>query len=210
MSNIIIKQLVVGPMMNYAYLVTSKGSSSSIVIDPGWDIEKFISTAKSLNTSISAILLTHAHFDHAQVAGELAEKTKSPVYVHEAESNENNLGTNIVSTKDGMELQLAGLKITCLHTPGHTPGSQCFLIENNLFSGDTLFVDACGRVDLPGSSPEDMMNSLKRIAKLNPHIVVYPGHDYGPSPTDTIGNQKATNPFLNSTGRESMGFTDTK
>ena len=104
------------------------------------------------------------------------------------------------SIEDGAELALGGLACTVLSTPGHTPGSVCFQVGGCLFTGDTLFVGSCGRVDLPGSNPEHMHASLRRLASLPDELTVLPGHDYGPSPSNKIGGEKATNMMM----REAM------
>ena len=94
------------------------------------------------------------------------------------------------------DIQLGAHRIQVLHTPGHTPGSVCFLLDDRLVTGDTLFVKACGRTDLPGGDPEKLYQSLDRIAKLDDQIVVYPGHDYGETKTSTVGAEKRQNPFM--------------
>ena len=103
---------------------------------------------------------------------------------------------HIVPTTDGTKSPLGTTEIVCLHTPGHTPGSQCFLTGDAVITGDTLFVDECGRVDLPGSSPRQMVESLQKLARLDPGLTVYPGHDYGPTRTSTIAQQRVSNPYL--------------
>lgn len=103
----------------------------------------------------------------------------------------------IQPVSDGDILPLGALSVQCLHTPGHTPGSQCFLVEGCLFSGDTLFVDACGRVDIPGGNPKEMWRSLNQTLRAVPDAtVLYPGHDYGGSPKSTMGEQKRRNPYM--------------
>lgn len=140
--------------------------------------------------------MTHTHFDHCNAAEELARKIGAPVYVHESEAGDLPEGLDVRKTRQGETIKIAGIDIRCIHTPGHTPGSQSFLVGDALFTGDTLFVDGCGRVDLPGSSPKEMVRSLASLAKLPDNIIIYPGHDYGPKPTSTIGDQKKSNPYL--------------
>ena len=103
---------------------------------------------------------------------------------------------NIKKIEGGDKLKIGQVEITFLHTPGHTPGSQCFLVEHNLISGDTLFINACGRCDLPGGDAEEMYRSLNRLANLDESTVLYPGHNYADEPTSTIGNEKRFNPYL--------------
>lgn len=182
--------------MNYAYLVGALDTNLVIAIDAAWDAKKIISEAEKNGKKITAVLLTHTHFDHCNAVDELSKAMKVPVYVHEKEVKNVSNTLNIKTTKDGMTIAEAGLKVLCIHTPGHTPGSQCFLINDAIFTGDTLFVDSCGRVDLPGSNPQDMKSSLLKIASLPENIIVFPGHNYGLVPYSTIGQQKKSNPYL--------------
>jgi glyoxylase-like metal-dependent hydrolase (beta-lactamase superfamily II) len=104
---------------------------------------------------------------------------------------------------DGDQLELGALHFNVLHTPGHSPGGQCFLCENHLIAGDTLFIDGCGRCDLTGSDVEAMYHSIHgKLMALPDDTIIYPGHNYGPTPTDTLGNQKRTNRFLRATGKD--------
>ena len=119
------------------------------------------------------------------------------MFIHGAEAHALPQGLDVTTTKEGSIIEAAGLKITCLHTPGHSPGSQCFMMEGALFSGDTLFVEGCGRVDLEGGSPDDMVISLSRLGELPGETIVYPGHDYGGKSTSTITQQRANNPYMN-------------
>lgn len=194
--SIFVKQIPVGPMMNFAYLVGAANGNKAVLIDPSWDAKKLLNSAEEESRDIEALLTTHTHFDHINVIEDIAKITKASVYVHQEEAKELPRSLNLHITEEGMLIEVAGIKITCLHTPGHTPGSQCFLIENTLFTGDTLFVDGCGRVDLAGGDPEAMANSLRRLSELPQHIIVYPGHDYGGSQISTIGEQRQRNPYM--------------
>lgn len=196
MPKAVIKQISVGPMMNFAYLIGDDGAKIAAAVDPGWDAEKIAGAAEAAGWKIEKILLTHAHFDHAQALARLKELTKAEVYLHRKETEDVSKTSGINFTEDGTVIEIGGVKVTCLHTPGHTPGSQCFLADGAIITGDTLFVDGCGRVDLPGSSPKDMVASLNRLGKLPPSTIVYPGHNYGGSPTSTIGEQLESNPLL--------------
>jgi len=106
---------------------------------------------------------------------------------------------NIKKIEGGDKLKIGQVEIQFLHTPGHTPGSQCFLVGNNLVSGDTLFINACGRCDLPGGDAGEMYRSLNRLASLDESTVLYPGHNYADEPTSTIGNERKFNPYMQST-----------
>ena len=194
---IFVKQIAIGPMMNFSYLAGAKGGDKAVLIDPSWDADELIKAAKDEGRTIEGLLLTHAHFDHANAVEEVAQKLDVPVYVHEAEAKDLPEGLDVRPTKEKSTIEAAGLTITCLHTPGHTPGSQCFMAEDVLFTGDTLFVEGCGRVDLEGGSPEDMVMSLVRLGELPGSTMVYPGHDYGSKNTTTIGEQRKKNPYMN-------------
>ncbi|MGH7906080.1 MAG: MBL fold metallo-hydrolase, partial [Candidatus Binataceae bacterium] len=160
---------------------------------------------------IERILITHYHPDHLggnlfghQIQGtaELLGRVKAKVHLntHEVEGARRLIGlanSDVVRTSAGDSLRLGELEIKFLHTPGHTPGSQCFLVDGNLVSGDTLFVNSCGRVDLPGSDPEQMYYSLNHtLRNLDDSTVVYPGHAYAPEPSTTIGEQKRGNMYM--------------
>lgn len=203
MTQMIIKQITVGPMANFAYLIGDENAHECAIVDPGWDCAEILRVAESLSLAVTKILLTHSHFDHARAVEELAKATKATVYVHKKEASEIPKGLTVEATQDGTVVKIGSIEVRCLHTPGHTPGSQCFVAGGAIFTGDTLFVEGCGRVDLPGSNPKEMMLSLKRLATLDPKLVVYPGHNYGPSPASTIGEEIKNNPYLSATS-ESM------
>jgi glyoxylase-like metal-dependent hydrolase (beta-lactamase superfamily II) len=151
-------------------------------------------------------LVTHTHQDHVgghlfghDIPGveELLAKHPMKVYVHEAEREFlKGFGSDVVQVRGGDTLQVGQVPLTFIHTPGHTPGSQCFLVDGRLISGDTLFIRSCGRTDLPGSDPQEMYTSLtQRLGALPEETVVLPGHNYGGSQT-TIGAEKRENPMM--------------
>lgn len=192
-DSVYVKQILTGPMANYAYFIGLENGKEIVAIDPSWDPKALIDEAKKNGKEIKYILLTHTHFDHVMGLEELVKLTGAKVYVHFKEAKSIDLD-DVESVEEGTKLNIAGIDIDCLHTPGHTEGSVCYLIGNHLFAGDTLFVDSCGRVDLPESNPDDMVKSLKRLSELNGGIIIYPGHAYGVASTSTIGEQKKTNP----------------
>lgn len=195
MSEIYIKQLELGPMGNFTYLVGDPKKMLCAVIDPGWEPAKIIKAAEKDGYKISAILLTHTHFDHARALHTLAKETGASVYLHSIEADEIALDEK-KTFKDGDEIHVGGLGIKVLHTPGHSPGSSCFLVDKAMFTGDTLFDGAIGRTDLPGGDPEAMFESLARLSKMQDGIIIYPGHNYGSQPASTLGEQKKTNPYM--------------
>jgi hydroxyacylglutathione hydrolase len=204
-----LKQMECGPMQNYVYLIGDPATRQAAVVDPAWDVERIVQAAQQDGYTISKALITHTHQDHTggelfghYIPGvvELLELVDVPVYVHKTETH---ILTNVpasckVPTESHQVIELGGdVQITLLHTPGHTPGSQCFLVQQRLISGDTLFIGACGRVDLPNSSPEAMYDSLtNRLMRLDDTTVLYPGHNYARKSTSTIGEERQHNPYV--------------
>ena len=197
MQPVLIEQIPVGPMANFSYLIVDKTTHKAAYVDPGFDVQKVLQTVQKMGVTIEKILVTHTHFDHIQQLDQAFEALKVPVYVSGLEVGAlEEMGVPAHSLADGDTVSVGGLSVKCLLTPGHTPGELCYQVGNHLITGDVLFVDGCGRVDLPGSDPEKMFHTLRMLAALPEETIIYPGHDYGPSPTDTIGNQKKTNPYL--------------
>jgi hydroxyacylglutathione hydrolase len=197
-SAIYLKQFELGPMANYVYLVGDPVSREVAAVDPAWEVERIIALAQEDDLTISKIFITHSHFDHINGVEALLNHSKAKVYIQKREAEFMQVGwSDVVKVDDGDTTRLGEVEISFLHTPGHTPGSQCFLARNHLISGDTLFIGACGRCDLPGSNPEDMYSSLtQKLAKLDDRTAVFPGHNYAPRPYSTIGDEKRFNPYL--------------
>lgn len=191
----IVKQLELGPMGNFTYLLGDEASKTCAVIDPGWEVENIIGNAKKADLNITHILLTHTHFDHANGAASLSKKTGAAIYVHASEAGAIN-SSKLSTFKDDDKISIGKIEILCLHTPGHTPGSACFIADGVIFTGDTLFADGIGRTDLEGSDPDAMFKSLARLSSLPDGVVVYPGHNYGADIVTTIGEQKKRNPYM--------------
>ena len=192
-----IEQFPLGPMDNFAYLVIDRASGEAAVIDPAWDAEAYRRRAKEANARIAQILLTHSHDDHVNALDAfLAEGL--PVRVSDAEAGFwHSAPEGAIRMADGERSTLGETTIEWLVTPGHTPGSACLRVGDDLLAADTLFVYGCGRCDLPGSDPRAMFDSLGRLAReIAPDTTIYPGHDYGVAPTSTMGEQVAGNPFL--------------
>ncbi len=184
-------------MQNYVYLVGDRDTHEAFVIDPAWEVENILKAAGDEGYQVKGALITHAHFDHVNGLEELLEKTDSPVYMnkHEAEFMKAIKGS-VKKMEGGDKIRIGNVELALLHTPGHTPGSQCFLVDGNLISGDTLFINACGRCDLPGGNAEEMYHSLKKLSELDEKTVLYPGHNYADDPTSTIADEKKNNPYL--------------
>jgi hydroxyacylglutathione hydrolase len=197
-SSIYLKQVELGPMANYVYFVGDPNTREVAVVDPAWDVERIVELAQENDLTITKILITHSHFDHINGVEDLLNRTKATVYINKLEAEfMKAIWPDLVKVESGDTTRVGGVDITFLHTPGHTPGSQCFLVQHHLISGDTLFIGACGRCDLPGSNPEDMYYSLtQKLAKLDDRTVVFPGHNYAARPYSTIRDEKRFNPYL--------------
>jgi glyoxylase-like metal-dependent hydrolase (beta-lactamase superfamily II) len=202
------KQVEIGPMQNFVYLVGSKETRKLAVVDAAWDIGEILRIAAQDEMEITHSFVTHTHPDHVggqfsgihiEGATELLEKVKAKVVIHKAEAEFLKMvsPSDLIKVESGDEIDVGGIRIKLIHTPGHTPGSQCFLVDNRLVSGDTLFIGSCGRVDLPGSNAEEMYFSLtQRLMNLPDETILFPGHNYADKSISTIGEQKSTNPYL--------------
>lgn len=198
-TRLYLKQLEVGPMQNFIYLIGDREKHECVMVDPAWDIKTVLEAAAKDEMKVTGALVTHAHFDHVNALDEFLKDVKGKIYCNKDEAEFLKLwASDLKPVGDGDKLSVGNIEITFLHTPGHTPGSQCFLVQEKLVSGDTLFIQACGRCDLPGGDPEQMYYSLKRLAELNENTVLYPGHNYSDGPTSTIGQEKRWNPYLQS------------
>ena len=187
-------------MQNFVYFVGDQDTREVLVVDPAWDVDAILKKAADEGYKIKGALITHTHFDHVNGLEDLLKKTDGAVYINKNEAEFlKGMKGNIKKIEGGDKLKIGQAEITFLHTPGHTPGSQCFLVEQNLISGDTLFINACGRCDLPGGDPEEMYRSLTQLASLDESTILYPGHNYAEEPTSTIGNEKRFNPYLQTT-----------
>ncbi len=193
------QQIEVGLMENFVYLIGSIQTREVLVVDPAWEVDRIFNEVDQRQVKVVGALITHTHFDHVNGVEELLEKVpNAKVYVHKEESNFlPKESANIIAVEGGKKIQVGDIEVEFIHTPGHTPGSQCFLVRNHLVSGDTLFIGSCGRCDLPGGDPEQMYYSLtQRLMKLPEEVVVYPGHNYADRSNSTMGEQKKENPFM--------------
>ncbi len=185
-------------MENFAYIVVDPAVKKAVVVDPGWDADAILKKAADLGVAITGVWLTHTHFDHIQEVGAVMNAANVPVWVHPLERSQlNEVTGEIRDINDGDTLTVGNEKAQVLHTPGHSPGAVCYVIGDGVITGDTLFVGAIGRTDLPGSDPRAMGKSLKRLAQLPEELIVYSGHNYGDRPTSTIGREKQINPYMN-------------
>ena len=189
--------LTLGAYQVNCYIIHDEKSTSCCVIDPGYEADTILDKLSELGLTLEAILLTHGHFDHVGAVRDIAADTDCQVYLC---ADDLCLPTNLTAGKlyytqtyaEGSQLNLAGLDISVLQTPGHTPGSVCLLVEDTLFSGDTLFAGSCGRTDLPGGSWADMQASLKRLSQIEANLWVLPGH----GESTMLASEKKYNPYL--------------
>ncbi len=197
-SALFLHQVELGPMQNFVYLIGCEKTREAAVVDPAWDVPTILQIAKTHQFEIKTILLTHTHFDHINGVEELLKGTDARVFVHKKEAASLRYGGgNIKKIESGDAVKVGDLDITFIHTPGHTPGSQCFSVGDRLITGDTLFINGCGRCDLPGGNPEEMYHSLTgTLKRLDDHTKVYPGHHYADVPVSTLGDEKRQNPYL--------------
>ena len=209
-DDLYLEQLLVGPMDNFIYLIGSKSTREVAIIDPAWDIDALLNHIKEKDLKLASVLVTHYHPDHIgggmgghsiEGIAELLEKDPVKIFVHKLEAEGVKKVTGVSDTdlnivESGDHLTIGENDIEFLHTPGHTPGSQCFKVNNNLVSGDTLFVQGCGRVDLPGSNSEDMFHSLQKLSALPDETILYPGHNYSAEPYESMEKVKQINTYL--------------
>ena len=209
-DELIVEQIQIGPMQNFTYVVGHRSTRAVVIVDPAWDIDSLLARIDEQDYVLKGALVSHYHPDHIggsfanhniQGLAELIGKRPVKAYAHndEAEGVKKVTGlseSDLVRVDSGDTVQVGAVEIEFLHTPGHTPGSQCFRIRDTLVSGDTLFINGCGRVDLPGSNAEDMYHSLQKLKSLPDETLLLPGHNYAHIPKATMGETKRHNTYL--------------
>lgn len=194
-------------MVNFAYLVGDRVSGQALVVDPAYAVADLVAVAEGDGMTIAGVLVTHHHPDHVggsfagvEVEGlaTLLDLRQVPVHANEAEveliRRTTGVGaSDLVGHAGGDVVTVGQVEVRLVHTPGHTPGSQCFLVDGLLISGDTLFLDGCGRTDLPGGDADAMYESLQRLGRLPSDVAVYPGHWYSAPSSATLEAVKALN-----------------
>lgn len=199
--------MIATQMRNFSYLIGDKETKDCVVVDPAYAANDLVDILEADGMKLSGVLVTHHHPDHVggtmmgftlKGLAELLERQNTPVHVnaHEAQwvsrMTEIPLG-DLTAHEHGDKVNVGDVEIELLHTPGHTPGSQCFLLDGRLVAGDTLFLDGCGRTDFPGGNVDDMFRSLQALATLSGDPVVFPGHWYSAEPSAPLENVKRTN-----------------
>ncbi len=196
-----IEPMELGPMENFIYLLIDESSKTAAVVDPAWDVPAILERAKQLNVTITNILLTHSHHDHINGIDELLKHYDAQIHLlkHEASFWGKELAKPSLHY-GGDRIKIGVTEIEIMHTPGHTPGSACYRINDDLITGDTLFVFGCGRCDLSGGDPELMHTTLQRFRdELPSSIIIHPGHHYAVQETSTLGEELEGNPFMHFT-----------
>jgi glyoxylase-like metal-dependent hydrolase (beta-lactamase superfamily II) len=184
-----VHQIQVGNMQNFTYVVEDDETNDAIVIDPSWDLDQVQQIITRNDLKIKYIVNTHHHFDHTLGNEGMVEFTKAPIIQHESSELHHD-----ITVKDGDVIKFGKSELSVLHTPGHSKDSICLIGDGKIFSGDTLFVGNCGRIDLPGGSAKELYHSLFDILySLDDDLTLYSGHNYGPSSISTIGKEKTTN-----------------
>jgi len=194
-------------MVNFVYLIGDRRTRECMVVDPAYAIADILEIVDQDEMKLTGVLATHYHPDHVggsimgmkiQGVADLLETCQIPIHInkHETKWVVRTTGLNeidLVQHEGGDKVSVGDISITFVHTPGHTPGSQCFLVEQRLVAGDTLFLDGCGRTDLPGGNPGDLYTSLQTLASLPATTIVCPGHQYSALPSANLGDVVSTN-----------------
>lgn len=207
----ILQQMQVGSMAVFAYLVGDRDSGKALVIDPAADVQSIISEAEKKGLEIVTIVNTHGHVDHVSGNADMKAATGAEIVIHEDDAAMLRSTPPMMlkmfggkaspqadrTVRDGDVISVGSVNLEVIHVPGHSPGGMALYVPGYVFTGDTLFVEAVGRSDLPGGSWPVMLRSIQgRLLTLPDETVVLPGHNYGRTPTSTIGNEKKHNPFL--------------
>lgn len=205
-------------MVNFAYAFGDREAGEAVLVDPAYGPSELVDLVEADGLRVVGVVATHYHPDHVggklmgqhviEGVGELLEKVDVPIHVQGAEVDwmleRTVVGlSSLVAHESGDLLRVGGIEATLIHTPGHTPGSQCILVEGRLLSGDTLFLDGCGRTDLPGSDPEEMYRTLsERLRDVSDDVILFPGHRYSPSESSPMGIVRSNNFVLAPTSAE--------
>lgn len=197
-----IKRIPAGVYAANCFILMDEDTKETAVIDPGGDSEDLIKAVNEMDAKVKYILLTHGHTDHTGAAVQLQEEYNAPIYISEKDyrmmENGEYIYGDVIGKVDkflneGDTLKIGGIEIKCIHTPGHTPGGICFMVEDVIFTGDTLFAGSIGRTDLAGGDFDTIISNIKNKLMILPdNITVFPGH----GPQSSIGRERVHNPFL--------------
>lgn len=193
-----IHTLELGPMENFVYLIEDIKTRRTAVVDPAWEPEQILTLADQQQLNITDILLTHSHHDHINAIGDILGRYDAQLHLTHAEAQFwGQADTKPSLHHGGDSFSMGDTEIKVLHTPGHTPGSACYHVNEQLITGDTMFVFGCGRCDLAGGDPNVMFDTLNKIGRELPSTTeILPGHNYAVKPTASLGEQLEGNPFM--------------
>jgi glyoxylase-like metal-dependent hydrolase (beta-lactamase superfamily II) len=184
-----VHQFQVGNMENFTYILEDEESGEAIILDPSWNLDEIQKETVRRDLKIKYIVNTHHHFDHTLGNEAMAKETTAQILQHESSTLKHD-----ISLVDRQKIKFGNSELTVFHTPGHSKDSICLVGDGKIFTGDTLFVGNCGRVDLPGGSARELYHSLFDIlGKMDENLVLYPGHNYGSTPVSTLGKEKQNN-----------------
>ncbi|MCI4368642.1 MAG: hydroxyacylglutathione hydrolase family protein [Thermoplasmata archaeon] len=193
----LLEQFVIGPLQNFTYLVADAEGGTGAVIDPSYGVEPVLEAIDRHRVKVRYIFNTHSHQDHTAGNGEIRSRTGAKVVAHKLAPL-----AQEVSVDEGDHVEIERMTVAVLYTPGHTQDSVTYRFEGHLATGDTLFVGECGAVRAPGGDPRRLYDSLQRLAALEPGLIILPGHDYGATPTSTVGREREENYTLKPRSRE--------
>jgi len=184
-----VHQFEVGNMENFTYILEDEETDEAIILDPSWNLDEIQKEIVRRDLKIKYIVNTHHHLDHTLGNEAIAKETNAQILQHEASTLKHD-----ISLVDGQKIKFGNSELTVFHTPGHSKDSICLVGDGKVFTGDTLFVGNCGRVDLPGGSARELYHSLFYIlGKMDENLVLYPGHNYGSTHISTLGKEKQSN-----------------
>jgi glyoxylase-like metal-dependent hydrolase (beta-lactamase superfamily II) len=193
-----VRQLKLGPMENFVYLVGAANARETAIVDAAWDFPAAVRAAEEDGRVLTHALVSHHHHDHVNGLPEVLAHGGIRVVAHALDIPKlaPELQREVTQVSAGDAVEVGPLRVTAMHTPGHTPGSTCWHTADSLFAGDTVFVNACGRCDFAGGDPEQMFQSLNRVSQLPDQVRLYPGHDYGDVPVSSVKREKERNPYF--------------
>jgi hydroxyacylglutathione hydrolase len=185
-----IEQFLVGEMDNFTYLIIDEKNKKSIIVDPSWNLDNIFDYLEKNKLVNTLIINTHSHFDHVLGNDQVVKMTGAKIIQHKASQLKKD-----IEVDDGESIKFGDVQIKVIHTPGHCADSICLIIDDKIIlTGDTLFVGSCGRIDLPGSDPEEMYYTIyNKLVNLDENLIVYPGHHYGSTKTSILKNEKKSN-----------------
>lgn len=204
MPQVVVLKMCHGFMKNYSYLVVDPGSRQAVIIDPAWQMEKIDQALIETQASLSGVLVTHSHPDHVHLAKPIAEKYECPIWISKQETADSGFYARQMIGIDPVPWAVGRMLIEPILTPGHTPGCMCYLISDNLFTGDVLFAEGCG-ICPDIEAAHAMFASLENLKnRIEPQTRIFPGHSYGKSPGQTMRRLLKENVYLQFPTKESF------